>query len=358
MPVSQHTSETTLNTPFDRPPSYESLMISFGMMPRDTTSDSDYTSHDTTASINRLARVRYRGQLSSRFNHLHPLRVNEEGNSPNEASSSSEQPRIELIDDVNSHGIEPLPEDRQDLPVTTGASNGRQESDELNSTTRADREHRESTTNEVTEEMSREETTSNDTNESVSNNAINSGPQWVETTTRRCVDSPHSFERTSHEGNDSLGRHSSQSNSNPSAESLSENMYVVRNISMRSSNPASMVHSNEMHNALVRGQPHPASVAGDAIRNERNITDSSPAMDGYRRPLQLTLSGSSEDNVYIDITQNLPHSSIDGNDSGRIAVRYWGQVESTSAGSIQARSRVPHERENTRADVINTPEMI
>ena len=362
----------------DRPPSYESLLTLFGTTSHGTTSHSNTSrdaivTHDvanernTAATINRQARVRYRGQLST-----NQTRAEQGDISRNEVQSSDElennetQTDVNLVDGTATPNRESIPQNRQREPIPPRTSQGRQASHQVNATTGT--ENRRVTPNEA----SYQQTPPSDINEPRSEQ--NSEPS-IETRSGRSVRNPHPFfepsgEMVPPEENNSSGQ--SIRNPNRSAGQSSEiNLRVIRNSSLRNSLPHSIEHSSDMQVDYEGSSPTPRTArnpptfsmehAGDVRSQERSIrnsnlsTDHSGEMVNHdsrftgHAPLQPTLSENSEDGVYIDITQNPANhsSSIPSSDPTRIAVRYRGQEDTTSANTIQSPSRVTHEQEDT-----------
>ncbi len=362
----------------DRPPSYESLLTLFSTTSHGTTSHSNTSrdaivTHDvanernTAATINRQARVRYRGQLST-----NQTRAEQGDISRNEVQSSDElennetQTDVNLVDGTATPNRESISQNRQREPIPPRTSQGRQASHQVNATTGT--ENRRVTPNEA----SHQQTPPSDINEPRSEQ--NSEPS-IETRSGRSVRNPHPFfepsgEMVPPEENNSSGQ--SIRNPNRSAEQSSEiNLRVIRNSSLRNSLPHSIEHSSDMQVDYEGGSPTPRTArnpptlsmehAGDVRSQERSIRNSNLSTDHSgemvnqdsrftgHAPLQPTLSENSEDGVYIDITQNPANhsSSIPSSDPTRIVVRYRGQEDTTSVNTIQSPSRVTHEQEDT-----------
>ena len=339
----------------DRPPSYESLLTLFGTTSHGTTSHSNTSrdaivTHDvanernTAATINRQARVRYRGQLST-----NQTRAEQGDISRNEVQSSDElennetQTDVNLVDGTATPNRESIPQNRQREPIPPRTSQGRQASHQVNATTGT--ENRRVTPNEA----SHQQTPPSDINEPRSEQ--NSEPS-IETRSGRSVRNPHPFfepsgEMVPPEENNSSGQ--SIRNPNRSAGQSSEiNLRVIRNSSLRNSLPHSIEHSSDMQVDYEGGSPTPRTASNLSTDHSGEMVNHDSRFTGHA-PLQPTLSENSEDGVYIDITQNPANhsSSIRSSDPTRIVVRYRGQEDTTSVNTIQSPSRVTHEQEDT-----------
>ena len=345
-PLSQHPSQATVNDPLDRPPSYESLITSFDMSHGMTSHANasrvtyDVTERNMAATVNGQARVRYRGESTSRFINESPGGAGSGESSPNEVSSSineleNVEAQMAVVDGTATPSSESIPQRTQGEPILLRISHVRQRPHEVNSTTRPG-----NTSNELDRmthqdiEAIPEQATSNDINEPRSEQ--NSEPS-IEIRSERTH--PPSGETISHEGNNSPGRSSSFRNSNPTE----INMRVIRHSSLRTPHPSSIDHSSDMQVAAYEERSNPT---GQSVRNPL-----SSSME--HAPLERTVSDNSEDGVYIDITQSSAQnsSSVSGSDPARIAARYWGQADSS-----QTRSRITREQEDTSDENIDLQE--
>ena len=359
IPISQPTSQTTL-TNHDRPPSYESL---YTMAPHDTIETNNVaTERNMAASVNRQARVRYRGELNS--NQI-PRRT-DQGESPpnNEALLSN---RLENIGPASLHrGFIPLNRPGGAIPRQTSLN--RQRSHELHLTT--NNENRGVMPNET----SRQQPALNDINEArseqISEPSIetrsgrNTRPSleaFSEIGTRE-VENSSDFRTTN---TNSSAEHPSDNNepmirltSQPSFIQLSADL-LVTNEEGNHTNLSQPSHTTFTDGTLTHvthtDQPPTVEAEGEVVRNIRIIspaTDHSiefpaPRLSTFmdHTPVGRTVSDNSEDGVYIDITRNTAHpsNSLPSGDP-HIAVRYMGQ--SNSENSVQTQSSETHEQEN------------
>lgn len=328
--MSEHPSQSSLNILGDRPPPYDSLMTSFGFMPNDMMSlgmplnTNSTGGQSTDATVNRQARVRYRGQASSRLNHQIPSHAESAESLSNDVFSSDEVGNAERRPAVN--GV--------DVTDTTEAP------DQSNRGTIEGRQIRRAHDLQARQEPQSEE---NLERESV----------------HRALEAQG--ETVAREMNSSL----SLRNLNPSAERISdtETRAILQNSLVRtSSRSATFDHSIHVRNIpsqVTQVTYEDETTAG--FRTSRSSVDHTgdvrDAELPHHAPLAATLSSNSEDEVYFDVTQNPTQSSpsVPGFDATRIAVRYRGQVDSNPVDSSTTHRVVLRESENTaRENVPNS----
>ena len=328
--ISEHPSQSSLNILGDRPPSYDSLMTSFGFMPNDMMSlgmplDTNPTGgRSTDATVNRQARVRYRGQASSRFNHQIPSHAESAESLPNDVFSSDEVGNVARQPAVNE----------VDVTDTTQAS------DQSNRESIEGRQIRRAHDLQARQEPQSEE---NLERESV----------------HRALEAQG--ETVAREMNSSL----SPRNLNPSAERISdtESRAILHNSPvMTSSSSTTFDHSIHVRNipSQVTQVTYEDETTAD-FRNSRSSVDHSGDVHDaelpHHAPLAATLSSNSEDELYFDVTQNPTQSNptVPGFDTARIAVRYRGQVDSSLRDSSTTHAVLLRESEDTpRENMLNS----
>ena len=323
--ISEHPSQSSLNILGDGPPSYESLMTSFGFMPNGMMSlgmplnTNPTGGRSTDATVNQQARVRYRGQASSRFNHQVPSHAESGGSLPNDVFSSDEVGNVERQPAVNE----------VDVTDTTEAP------DHLNRGSIEGRQIRRAHDLQARQEPQSEE---NLERESV----------------HRALEAQG--ETVAREMNSSLGPR----NLNPSAERMSdtETRAMLQNLPVRtSSSSTTFGHSIHVRNIPSQGTQvtYEDETTAD-FRNSRSFVDHSGDVHDaelpHHAPLAATVSSNSENEVYFDVTQNPTQSNptVPGFDTARIAVRYRGQVDSSLRDSGTTHRVLLRESEDTERD--------
>ena len=317
--ISEHPSQSSLNIHEDHPPSYESLLTTFGLSPVEMMSHdvplniNASNGQNREATVNRQARVRYRGQASSRFNHPIPGRSESAESLSNDVFTADEVENVERQTAVN------------EVDVT----NTTQGPDQSNRGIAENRQVRNNLRAHDTEDRQEPQSEENGARASAQNTG----------------NTHRAFEAS---GEMAYEINSSTRNFNSSAEQTSDNdARGMRNPPVRTSSSASADHSIHVRN--IPGQITQVTYEDDntaerSFRNSRSSIDHSGDIHdtefSQHPPLVASVSSNSEDNVYFDITQNpaQSNSSVPGFDIIRVSASYIGQLGSNSANSSSARS--------------------
>lgn len=280
------------------------------------------------AAVNRQARVRYRGQASSRFNHQIPGR----------AQSAAESLSNEVFTDDVGNVERQTAVNEVDVTDTTEASNqsnsGNAEGGQIGNNLRPqDIEDRQEPQSEESGERSSAQSAGN---------------------THRVLEASGEM---AHEVS------SSTRNFNPSPGQISAtDARIMRNPPVRTSSSGSirLVHVRNIPSQVIQVTYEDDNTAD--FRNSRSSIDRSGGIHDTESPqhppLVATVSSSSEDGVYFDITQNPAQSSSSAAGFGTtpIAVGYRGHVVSNSANSSSTGSVMSSEREGENVTSSNIEE--